>query len=81
MPILQVRDIPEDLYQELTRVARLDNRSIAQQTIVLLRRALGMETGRIARRKALLDLARDLGIDSEGQLPDPVDLIREDRKR
>ena len=40
MPLLQVRDIPEDLYKKLADVAEQDNRSIAQETIVLLKEAL-----------------------------------------
>ena len=36
MPLLQVRDIPEDLYEKLAKVAQMENRSIAQETIVLL---------------------------------------------
>ena len=81
MPLLQVRDIPEDLYDELSKVAKQDNRSIAQETIVLLRSALKLDTERIKRRKSLIDEARALNIDSADTLPDPVDLIREDRER
>ncbi len=34
MPALQVRDFPDDIYEELRRCAEEDRRSIAQQTIV-----------------------------------------------
>ena len=34
MPALQVRDFPEDLYEELRAYAQRQHRSIAQQTIV-----------------------------------------------
>ena len=34
MPALQVRNFPEELYDELREKARRENRSIAQQTIV-----------------------------------------------
>ena len=81
MPLLQVRDIPEDLYIELSKVAKQDNRSIAQETIVLLRSALKLDTERIKRRKALLSEAKALNIDNSDKLPDPVDLVREDRER
>jgi hypothetical protein len=40
MPLLQVRDVPEDLYKTIAEIAEQDNRSIAQETIVLLKRAL-----------------------------------------
>ena len=81
MPLLQVRDIPEDLYDELSKIAKQDNRSIAQETIVLLRSALKLDTERIKRRQALLNEAKSLNIDEGDTLPDPVDLIREDRER
>ena len=81
MPLLQVRDIPEDLYEELSRIAKLDNRSIAQETIVLLRSALNLKSERIKRRKAILKEARALNIDNADQLPEPAELIREDRDR
>ena len=81
MPLLQVRDIPEDLYNELSKVAKQDNRSIAQETVVLLRSALKLDTERVKRRKALLAEAKALNIDNTDKLPDPVDLIRKDRDR
>ena len=81
MPLLQVRDIPEDLYEELSRIAKLVNRSIAQETIVLLRSALNLKSERIKRRKAILKEARALNIDNADQLPEPAELIREDRDR
>lgn len=36
MPILQVRDISEDLYEQLRVCAKQQNRSISQQTITIL---------------------------------------------
>ena len=53
MPLLQVRDIPEDLYEKLAKVAQMENRSIAQETIVLLRSALDQKDERLARRKRI----------------------------
>jgi plasmid stability protein len=37
MPLLQVRNFPSDLYDALRETARADNRSLAQETIVILR--------------------------------------------
>lgn len=81
MPLLQVRDIPEDLYDEITRVARLDNRSIAQETVFLLKSALNYSDTRIKRRLAVLKEIKSLDLDSSDKMSDPVDLIREDRNR
>lgn len=38
MPALQVRDCPEDLYEELKLYALRDDRSLAQQTLHVLKR-------------------------------------------
>ena len=55
MPTLQVRDLPEDIYVKLNMIAAEENRSIAQQTIVLLRESLGLHKNNKLRRKALLE--------------------------
>ena len=36
MPPLQVRDLPQDLYEEFKRITEFEHRSLAQQTIVAL---------------------------------------------
>ena len=81
MPLLQVRDVPLDLYETLSKVAGNENRSIAQQTIVLLRAALGLREERLSRRKAVLKEIKELDIKNGSQFPDPSALIREDRNR
>ncbi|MBQ6452829.1 MAG: hypothetical protein IJJ14_00555, partial [Coriobacteriales bacterium] len=42
MPLLQVRDCPEDVYEALRERAKRENRSIAQQTITILQEHLGL---------------------------------------
>ena len=81
MPLLQVRDIPEDLYEKLSNVAEQDNRSIAQETIVLLRKALNYKESRISRRKRILAEIRENRLVGADDLTDPAVLIREDRER
>lgn len=77
MPILQIRDLPEDLYQRVAAAARAEHRSLAQQAIVELQRALGGDhpdrrTAIVARLRAE---DRRLGVG----MPDPETLTREDR--
>ena len=82
MPILQVRDVPEDLYDALTKIARQENRSISQETIVLLRSALKLKEKRVTKRRELLSQISDFSQEREfDDLLDPVNLIREDRDR
>ena len=93
MPALQVRDFPEELYNALRERARIEHRSIAQQTIVAVQSYLYEPNGnrgmtaedyeiqqRIAKRKALFERinARPPLILPEG-FPTPEELIREDR--
>ncbi|AEJ18444.1 hypothetical protein [Gracilinema caldarium] len=81
MPLLQVRDFPEDLYKTLAEIAEQDNRSIAQETIVLLKKALNYKESRQARRKRILNEIYNNPIRNVETFPDPAALIREDRER
>jgi len=81
MPLLQVRDIPKELYETISRVAHAENRSISQQTIVLLRNALNITNERMAHRKAVLREIDNFQIENAQKFPDPAVLIREDRDR
>ena len=81
MPLLQVRDIPEDLYETLSKVAAAENRSIAQETIVLLKKALNYQQENQARRKRVLEEIQALKHRKTDKFPDPALLLREDRDR
>jgi hypothetical protein len=81
MALLQVRDFPQELYETLMRVAKLEHRSTAQQAVVLLRDALGQSDGRTLRRKALLAQIGEAGLSLPARAREPADLVREDRDR
>jgi hypothetical protein len=81
MPSLQVRELPDELHEALVRAARADNRSIAQQTIVELRKSLGLDPELTARRQALLDRLATVNPVDWSSLPDPATLVRDDRER
>ena len=80
MPTLQVRDLPEDVYIKLNMIANKENRSIAQQTIMLLKEGLGLHSNNKLRRKALLDKLSKKKYPETDNI-DVVKLIREDRDR
>ena len=82
MPILQVRDLPENLYQKLAQQARKEHRSLSQQAIVELKKSLDLPSSGKERRIRLLEQMHEWHstIPSE-TLPDPATLIREDRDR
>ncbi len=78
MPSLQIRDIPEDLYDALAERARRQRRSMAQQAIADLRTIEELDARR--RREAAVERLRR-GKPLSRKLTDPVRLIREDRSR
>lgn len=81
MAILQIRDLPDDLYAELRREAERSHRSIAQQAVVELRKAQGID---VSARHATIDQLRASAPalpTRTKRVPTPEKLIREDRKR
>lgn len=81
MPLLQVRNVPHDLYELLSKIAKQENRSIAQETVVLLRTALNLKEERVVRRKTVLEEIDKIRIMRPSKFPDPAKLIRKDRDR
>jgi plasmid stability protein len=81
MPTLQVRDLPEDIYDRLHEKAKQEHRSIAQETVVLLRKALDdAEVRRDRRSRALERISRRRPAQVEG-FPASDEVVREDRDR
>jgi len=81
MALLQVRNFPDDVYEVLNAHARREQRSVSQQTIVLLRSALGEQEQQKIRRQELLKGLLEEPPVLTGDFPSPADLIREDRDR
>lgn len=82
MPSLQVRDLPPEVYRRIAELARREHRSLAQQAIILLARALDVAEDPVGRRRNLLDAIseRPLLVSLNG-VPTPEALVREDRER
>ena len=81
MPLLQVRDFPDDIYAEISFAARKEHRTIAQQTIVLIQKGLGREETNKERRRRLIEKCNARVIPDEVKAIDDAALIREDRRR
>ena len=81
MPTIQVRDLPDHIYLALKSAASQERRSLSQQIIVSLAKALGVEVDHKARRKKVLTKI-DAEADKYAQYADVdvVDWIREDRE-
>ncbi len=81
MPSLQIRDLPDDVYEALAFRAQAEHRSLAQQAIVELRR-IPEFTARERRREILKNLKARIETEPLSQLsPAPEGLIRVDRER
>ncbi len=82
IPSLQVRKLPEHLYQKLKETAVAKHRCLAQQAIIALARGLETELDPKMRRKMILkNIAQEQPIGMAEKLSDPAKLIDGDRKR
>ena len=81
MPLLKVRDCPEDIYQKIVFVAKKQHRTLSQQVVLLLEKGLGQEQSNCERRRQLLEAIHQREILPRAQQLDAVALIREDRER
>lgn len=82
MPSLQIRSLPDDLYQALSYRAERAHRSLAQQALIELRQAVEADAGGSRRRAALARIRANLALKmAPTDLPPPEQLIREDRER
>jgi len=79
MPSLQIRDMPQDVYDALAERARTQRRSLAQQAVADLARLPELEARR-ARLATIEKLRSSRPVLSKNTL-DPVKIIREDRDR
>jgi hypothetical protein len=77
MPSLQIRDLPDDLYQRIAAAAKAEHRSLAQQATVELQRALCGDQP--DRRTALVARLRAEQRRLDVGAPGPESLIRDDR--
>ena len=80
MPILHVRNVPEDLYERIKRQAAARNRSISAQVITLLARAV--EQPARSQDEILEGIQRRRFFQpASAGAPDSTTLLRQDRSR
>lgn len=79
--MLQIRNLPEDLYQALLLRAKREKRSLAQQAVVELGRIAGLDRKK-ERRTALQAIREETAREGYRRVgPPPEDLIWQDRQR
>ena len=79
MATLHVRDFPDEVYTKLRALAETENRSLSQEAIVLLKRAVELEGSNRARRRRIVRALKENRPLRDA--PEPEELIREDRDR
>ena len=78
---VRIRDIPGHIYRRLAEQAEREHRSLAQQTLAVLSRGLGVEMDAKARRRKVLQAIAGMDHSPTKKLRAPARLIREDRNR
>ncbi len=81
MAALQVREVPTAVYGTLAETAKQEHRSLAQQALITLERGLGLAEDPMERRQRILRTIAETKNSDSKSLPDPVELVREDRSR
>lgn len=80
MPVLHVRNVPDNLYEQIKQQAQRSHRSISAQVITLLQRAL--TDGGPSQSEVLSSIRRRRFFNPhEMNVPDSITLLREDRAR
>jgi hypothetical protein len=80
MPLLQVNDFPQELYEKISTAAEKEDRTIAQQTIFLIQESFNQEKANKERRRMLIEKCRKRIIPDEAKAIDVVKLVREGRR-
>ncbi len=81
MPALQVRDFPDDLYEELRECAANESRSIAQQAVYILKEYLGTYSQMQSRQPGAFRAPNLVYIDPNRNIVESVDAYKEREQR
>jgi len=80
MPLLQVRDFPDDIYAEISYLARKQNRTIAQEVVTLLKKGLEEETTNRERVRLTLERINSMEVSEAAKKLDSAEIIRQMRE-
>lgn len=79
MANISLRDVPDELYQQLKEMAERDRRSVNQQILVMLERSVRQQKRPTAEVWEQIDQQREAIRARVGITPDSAELIAEDR--
>lgn len=80
MATLHVRNVPDDLYAELRRIASSENQSLSAEVVGLLTQFVEEQKRRTSQKRVLAGLRRRRFL-PRGGVPKSLKLLREDRGR
>jgi hypothetical protein len=81
MPLLQIKNCPVDIYEKISSTAMQENRTLDQQTIIVLMNGLNVQEANKERRRKVLARIAARKVPKTTKAIDEVALIREDRDR
>ncbi|MFZ1788631.1 MAG: TraY domain-containing protein [Saprospiraceae bacterium] len=81
MPTLQIRDLPQDIYDKLVESAEQNRRSLTQEAVTILENVLIKEKYLIEKSKTLAELKSMAPLFKGISIDDIVAMVREDRDR
>ena len=80
MTALQIRDLPEEIYEKIKELSEQEHRSLSSQVLTLLEQSLQSETNETNRTQLIKSIKQQQSEWSR-ELPEPSRLISEDRNR
>lgn len=80
MKNLHVRNMPDDLYRRINTLAKVNNRSLNVQVIILLSQVMDTEKRRLEQVKVLNSI-QSRHFKAPKNAPTSLELLREDRGR
>lgn len=81
MANISLRDLPDQLYQQLKKMAERERRSLNQQILVLLEQSVQLHQRPVAEVWEWIDRRREAIRARVGVTPNAAGLIAEDRSR
>lgn len=78
---ISLRDVPDELYQQLKEIAEQERRSVNQQILVLLQQAVRLKQRPTTAIWEQIDRRREVIKKRVGITPDSAELVAEDRSR
>ena len=81
MPVLQIIDLPQDIFDKLVVSAEQNQRSLTQEAVIILEKYLSEEDSKRRKADALSRLQKVRHYFDDVSTDDMIAMVREDRDR